>query len=155
MATRKTAREGAPVAPPPAAVRKVPAAKKPAFKLPKSLAACADLLYEKRAERLAIQKQVDALEAEEKLIKEHLINSLPKGEASGIAGKVARVAVVTKDIAQVTDWDKLYAHIKRTGSFDLLGRSLTKAAVDERWAAKKEIPGVGHFNAVSVSVTKV
>lgn len=143
------------------ATRPTPAAEKPAvkkapaFKLPKSLAACGDLLYEIRLERLAIQKQADALEAKEKLIKEHLINSLPKGEASGIAGKVARVSITTKELPQVDDWEKLQAYIKRTGSFELLGRSLSRGAVEERWAAKKTIPGVSKFNAVSVSCTKV
>lgn len=137
------------------ATRSAPAAKKPAFKLPKSLAACADLLYETRAKRLLIQKDVDALAAQETALKEHLINSLPKGEASGIAGKVARVAVIKKQVPQVEDWDALYKHIKRTGSFDLLGRSLTKAAVEERWAMKKNVPGVVVFDAISVSVTKV
>ena len=67
-------------------------------KFPKTLGACADRVYELRAKRLAAQKDVDAIEAEEKALKEHIINTLPKSETTGVAGKVARVTVVTKQV---------------------------------------------------------
>lgn len=125
------------------------------FKLPKSLGACADRLYELRQQRLAVQKEVDKLAAEEAALREHIINTLPKSEASGIAGKLARVTVVTKQVPQVKDWDAFYKFVKKTGSFDLLQRRLTDQAIKERWEAGKEVPGVEHFNAVSISLNKV
>src|SRR5574337_1432668 len=111
------------------------------YKFPKTLAACADRLYELREKRLAGQKLVDEVEAEEKALKAHLIEQLPKSEASGVAGRLCRVSVVTKQIPQVTDWTALYAHIKKTGSFDLLNRALNKRAVEERYAAGKTVAG--------------
>jgi hypothetical protein len=63
--------------------------------------------------------------------------------------------VVTKTIPRVADWDKLYAFVKKTGSFDLLQRRLTDSAIQERWEAGKSVPGVETFNAVSVSINKV
>lgn len=125
------------------------------FKFPKSLAQCADRLYEVREKRLAEQKKVDEIEAEEKALKEHLINNLPKSEASGVAGKLARVTIVTKVIPQVEDWDKFYAHIKKTNSFDLMQRRVSDTAVKERWDNGKQVPGVKTFNALSVSINKV
>jgi hypothetical protein len=125
------------------------------FKPPKSLGACADRLYELRQQRLAVQKEVDKLAAEETFLREHIINTLPKSEASGIAGKLARVTVVTKQVPQVKDWDAFYKFVKKTGSFDLLQRRLTDQAIKERWEAGKEVPGVEHFNAVSISLNKV
>ena len=125
------------------------------FKLPKSLGACADRLYELRQRRLAVQKEVDKLAAEEAALREHIINTLPKSEASGIAGKLARVTVITKQVPQVKDWDAFYKFVKKTGSFDLLQRRLTDQAMKERWEAGKEVPGVEHFNAVSISLNKV
>lgn len=125
------------------------------FKPPKSLGACADRLYELRQQRLAVQKEVDKLAAEEAALREHIINTLPKSEASGIAGKLARVTVVTKQVPQVKDWDAFYKFVKKTGSFDLLQRRLTDQAIKERWEAGKEVPGVEHFNAVSISLNKV
>jgi hypothetical protein len=132
------------------------ASAKPAqFKLPKSLAQCADLLYTTREERLAKQKEVDALTARESALKEHLINNLPKSDASGVAGKLARVTIVTQAIPRVENWDKLYAYIKKTNSWELLQRRLGDKAVQERWDEGKNVPGVESFNVVKVSLNKV
>lgn len=131
------------------------AAEKPKYKFPKALGACADKLYELKQKRLDMQKAVDVVEAEEKALKEHIINNLPKSEASGVAGKVARVTVVTKEIPQVKDWEAFYKYVKKTGQFDLLQRRLTDAAIKERWENGKEIPGVEHFNATAISLNKV
>lgn len=125
------------------------------YKFPKAMGACADKLFELRNKRLAVQKEVDAVAAEETALKNHIIENLPKSEASGVAGKLARVTVVTKQIPQVKDWDAFYKHVKKTGDFDLMQRRLTDAAIKERWEAGKEVPGVEHFNAVSVSINKI
>jgi hypothetical protein len=125
------------------------------YKFPKAMGACADKLFELRNKRLAGQKLVDEVEAEEKALKTYIIENLPKSEASGVAGKLARVTVVTKQVPEVEDWNAFYAHIKKTGSFDLLGKGLGKAAITARWEDGKEVPGVKHFNAVTVSINKV
>ncbi len=125
------------------------------YKFPKAMGACADKLFELRNKRLAMQKDVDVVAAEESALKNHIIENLPKSEASGVAGKLARVTVVTKQIPQVKDWDAFYKYVKKTGSFDLMQKRLTDAAIKERWEAGKEVPGVEHFNAVSVSINKV
>jgi hypothetical protein len=125
------------------------------YKFPKALGACADNLFELRNKRLAEQKKVDDIESEEKALKAHIIENLPKSEASGVAGKFARVTVVTKQVPQVKDWDAFYKYVKKTGSFDMMQKRLSDAAIKERWEAGKEVPGVEHFNAVSVSINKV
>lgn len=125
------------------------------YKFPKALGACADKLYQLREARLAKQKEAEAIEAEEKALKEHLINTLPKSEANGVAGKVARVTVVTKPVPQVKDWEKFYAHVKKTGQFELMQRRLSDTAIKERWEAGKSVPGVESFNVVTVSINKV
>lgn len=125
------------------------------FKFPKALGACADKLYELRQKRLEEQKKISLLEAEEKALKEYIIQNLPKSEASGVAGKLARVTVITKEIPRVNDWDAFYKFVKKTGQFDLMQRRLTDAAVKERWEAGKEIPGIEHFQATTVSINKV
>ena len=125
------------------------------YKFPKALGACADKLFELRNKRLAEQKKVDEIAAEESALKNHIIENLPKSEASGVAGKLARVTVVTKQVPQVKDWDAFYKYVKKTGSFDLMQKRLTDAAIKERWEAGKEVPGVEHFNAVSISINKV
>jgi len=125
------------------------------YKFPKTMAACADRYYELREKRLAMAKEVAAVEAEEKALKDYLINTLPKSEASGVAGKLARVTVVTKAVPQVVNWDDFYKYIKRTGEFDLLNKAVSKTAVEARWDNKKKVPGVEPFTVVTLSVNKV
>lgn len=127
----------------------------PKYKFPKALGACADKLFELRNKRLDMQKLVDEVEAEEKAYKNHLIENLPKSEASGVAGKLARITIVTKQIPQVKDWVAFHAHVKKSGNFDLLQKRLSDAAIKERWEEGKEVPGVEHFNVVSVSINRV
>ena len=128
---------------------------KPKYKWPKSMGLCADKLYELRQKRLAQQKLVDEIEAEEKALKEYIINTLPKSETSGVAGKVARVTVVSKDVPQVKDWDAFYKHVKKTGEFELMQKRLSDSAINERWEQGKKIPGVEAYNVTSVSINKV
>lgn len=150
-----------------AAAKTAPKRKK--LKLPKSLGACADLLYDTREERLTLKKEVDAIQAEETEIKDHLIQKLDKGNEGGAVGKHHKAIAKNDVIYRVEDWDKFYAHIKKTGEFDLLNRMLNQAAVKERvdmqtpptapkarakWKPKLP-PGIGTMNIVKLSVTKV
>lgn len=123
-------------------------------KWPKSMGACADRLYDLREQRLAAQRVADALEAQEKDLKEHIINNLPKSD-TGAAGKHHRVQVVTKDVPRVDDWEKFYGYVKRFGAFDLLQRRLNVKAYEERLEDGKKVAGVGSFKAVTVSLTKI
>ena len=124
-------------------------------KLPKTLGACADRLYELRTEIAALNKQAESLKAERFLIEEHLINNLPKEDARGVSGVQAKANIVTKTVASVKDWDKLYKYILKTKDFSLLKKSVADSSVKERWEAKKAVPGVEPFNVVKVSVNKV
>lgn len=130
----------------------------PKFKLPKTLAACADLAYEDRARRLVIQRSADSIEAEEKALKAHLIENLPKSEASGVSGKVANAKVETKQVPSVKDWEALFAWIKKqrgTTGFHVLGRTIAGEAIQELWEAGKKVPGVEPFTVVKLSLTKI
>jgi hypothetical protein len=131
-----------------------------AFKLPKSLAECADLLFTTRNARLAIKKLMEAEEAKESALREHLINNLPKSQASGIAGKFARVTVSSKTVVSVTDWDKVNEYIlkngkKNPGVFALYQRRIGDATVKEMWAAGKEVPGTAPLDVPVIGINKL
>lgn len=131
-------------------------AKAPApFKPPKLLGACADLLYTMDAERRAAQKLVDAMEDRCKQLRNHIIDTLPKSQAGGIAGKIARVTIVPKTVPKVDDWEKFYGYILKTKDFSLLQRRAGAEAIGERWEAGKTVPGVSKFKAITLSVVKV
>lgn len=130
------------------------------FKLPKSLAACADLLYETQQRRYALQREADKLSDNEAALREHLIKNLPKSEATGVAGKSARVTIVTKQVVSVTDFNAYFEYVtkaykKNPGAIALIQKRVGDAAVKELWAAHKNVPGVAPLNVPTVSVTKV
>lgn len=124
------------------------------LKVPKTLAECADLLYKTRASRLAKDKEAEKLKNQETFLTNFIIDNLPKSNAEGVTGKVCRVELTRKEKPTVTDWDALYKYIKRTGAFELLQRRLTEAAIKERWEARKEVPGVGRWTDIGLSITK-
>lgn len=126
-----------------------------AFKPPKALGACADMLYELRQRRLDLQKDVTAIKEKETALNNHIIEQLPKSDATGVAGKTARVRVLTKAVPVVEDWDKFYAYVSRQKAWELMQRRINTRAIQERLEAGKKVSGTGEFTAVSVSVTKV
>ena len=132
----------------------------PGFKIPKTHGACADLLYATRADRLALAKDLAVLEAKEFQLKLHLINSLPKSDSSGVAGKVARVTISTKTVPTVKDWNKLYKYmasqvVKNPGIFGMLQRRVNDKAIKEMWDARVKVPGVEPYDAPTVGINKL
>lgn len=123
------------------------------LRIPKTLGACADLLFDIRTQRLEAQKVVDAFKAQETELRDHIIENVEKG-SSGAIGKHHQVQVYTDAVPRIEDPDALYKYIKKTGAFDLLQRRLNDAAIKERWEDQKQVPGVGTFNVVKVSLTK-
>lgn len=147
---------------------KEPTAKEPKkLKLPKSLGACVDLYHGMRAKRLLANKDVEAMKAQETEVSNHIIDNLSKKDEGGAVGALYRGTIVEETVYQVNDWDKFYAHLKKTGEFDLLNRALNQAAVKarvadqvrptgkrgEKWTPKLP-PGITTFNALKLSVTK-
>ena len=125
------------------------------IKLPKTPALMADRLYKLKELKSDLAAKVKALDDERIAIEAALINALPKDESTGIQGKVARASLIIKEVPQAEDWDKIHAYIKKTGSWDLLTRSLKSSAVQERWDDGKKIPGIGVFTKISVSLNKI
>lgn len=133
------------------------APKVPKLKIPKSLGACADLLYKIKQERLALDKVVEGMKANESLLTNHIIDNLPKGDA-GAVGKTHKVVVRTEQIPQAENWEAVYKYVQKHGAFDLLQRRLNPKAVMERLEDpknKKGLPGVKLFTAVKLSLTQV
>lgn len=124
-------------------------------KLPKRMGTAADLYYETKQMRLLFQKLTDELRAQETTLKDLLINVVPKSNATGIAGKVARAQIVLKSTFRVTDWDKVYAYILRNKAPELLQRRLSTQAIAERIDAGKPVPGVEDFQFKDVSLNKL
>ena len=123
--------------------------------LPVTDGAKADLLYNTTKARLLLQKQVEEYDKLESQIENYFIEKLPVSNATGLAGKVARVQVKPREIPTAEDWPSIHKYILKNKSFDLLQRRLNESAIKERWENKIRIPGVGKFIAKKVSCTKL
>jgi len=121
--------------------------------------ALADWLYDLRQAKATLSTVTaafdDVLPPVIKAVDDHFIETLKVGEASGVQGMRSRVQVTDTPIPQVSDWPKFYAHIKKTGNFELLNRAVNRVAVTERWDQKRAVPGVAAFHAKRVSCTKL
>ena len=140
----------------------------PGFKAPKSLAIGADMFYTAKQNRLNLQKDVDTLEVQEQALKHWLIENLPKKDASGVAGKLARVSVVIKDIPKVISWPDVYSaivdeyllHLKKKdgqqdSAFALVNRAISAGTVKDMWKDGKAVKGIEVFHKADLSVNKV
>lgn len=146
------------------------------LKIPKSLGACADLLYDTRQRRLAAEKVADAIKAEETEISEYIIDNLSKRDEGGAVGKRYKALRTEKVMPRIEDGTAFYDYVRKNAAFDLLQKRLNEAAVADRVNAlntkidaynakalaagralkpRLALPGVGSFTAVKLSLTKV
>lgn len=124
------------------------------YKFPKKLGDCIDRLIELQdrikdteTTALAIRREYDALE-------NYLLDTLPKTQLEGAAGKSGTIKIKRSVVPNVVDWDKVYAYIKKNDAWELLHRRISVTACKERWDNKKDVPGVETFTKVGLSVTK-
>lgn len=104
--------------------------------------------------RLAADKVAEALRNEEQRILDHIIENVSVDEG-GVVGKRFKGIITTDRKPVVEDWEKFYAHVKKTGNFDLLQKRLSDTAVKDRLEEGKAVPGVGNILVKKLSVTKV
>lgn len=115
----------------------------------------ADKLYLIRQKRFALQKEVDALKKSEAEIEAYLVDELPKVEAKGVAGAVARVQIKTKDVPIVEDWDAVYRYIAETNNYQLLNRRINTTAYTELAASGENIDGISERKIISLGLNKI
>jgi hypothetical protein len=116
------------------------------------LALLADGYFATRNKRLAMQKEVDKLEEDEKKLKQQVLDGLVANGATAIGGKLVEISLVEKIEPTVSDIAALRAHIQATGEFDLLYNRINTAAVKERWQVHLVVPGVEGFPVTSLSM---
>jgi len=120
----------------------------------KELGTMIDGLYDLRAQRLAIEKQVEELKASETAMKEAILGTLKESGLEGAKGEVATASIQYKIKANVTDWNAVYDYIREQDMFALLQKRLTTTL----WAALQEdgitVPGTEPIPVVDLSLTK-
>lgn len=126
-----------------------------AVKFPKKIGAAVDLLYERRAERLALGRQVDELKKGETALKDYILEQFTKDEINGAKGNAANAAIKNTTTVSITDWDAALAWVIKHKRWDLLRKQLSNDGVRELWEDGKAIPGVEPFTVIDLSLTKV
>lgn len=111
--------------------------------------------YTKRADRLALQKQVDSLKQEEDDLMYEITKELNANSLFELKYDNFVVTRTVKPASNVTDWPALLEYIKATGSVDLLQKRVSESAVKLRWDAGVTLPGVDKTTKDSITVTKI
>lgn len=120
----------------------------------KDLASLADTYYATRERRLALQREVDLIDKEEKTLKGQIIKALKEGEAKAIGGKTVTVTLKTKNVAVAADWDKIHKYIIENDAWDLMQRRLLQSGIDARWEEGVALPGIEAFPVDELSISK-
>lgn len=111
--------------------------------------------WDLRVTRLAEQKKLDAMEAEEKALMMQIQDQmvLAGEEYVQVMGLVQAKCVETID-PEVTNWSVFQEHIRTTGQLDLLQKRPMVSAIKARWETGDDVPGVdriaGHRTTLSL-----
>lgn len=118
------------------------------------LGAAVDTLYDVRSKRLALEREVNALKAEESALKDSILKNLQPG-TMGIKGTRASFTARKEVEPIVKDWQSVHSWIRDNGEFSLL----QKRIANDSWREFKDsgllIPGTEGREIIKVSVSKV
>ena len=123
-------------------------------KFPSTIGACIDALYVLRAKRLAGQKEVDKVKAEEAMYEEHILNNFTKTDLRGAKGDIATAAVKSQLVYNIEDWDSYIDWVEKEDARDCLQKRLSQTAIAARFDNGEVVPGVTAFTRVTLSLTK-
>lgn len=111
--------------------------------------------HEIRARRLALQREADTLEQQEKDLLYDLTMGLDIKRGHLVNEGQYQMKAAPKQVVVVEAWSVLLNHIRDTGEVDLLQKRVTESAVKERWGAGLTVPGTKEDNKWVVTVTKL
>jgi hypothetical protein len=131
--------------------------------MPESIGRCADMFRDVRELRLAMAKEVEAVEAFERKVKAHIIDNLSKSSDTGAAGLRFRAQIVNKIVPKImvdeddprVGWPQFWAYVVANSRFDLVQKRLADRAIKDMWEAGEVVPGVEEMKVPDVSITKI
>ena len=121
-----------------------------------NLSKIADELYTLRQSRLAAQKEVDALEAQEKALRAKLFAELKLSPAGAVAGSIAKAEIKTSIVPTLIDPEKFRKWCAKSPKrMDCLKVSVVTEAWRTHVSNGDEPDGVEAFTKEDLSLTKV
>lgn len=126
---------------------------------PKTPGACLDklLVIDIQRDKLkeALEKKVKTLNAEYDALEAHVFSTFKNAELDGGKGSKAIAEIHRTPVANVKDWEKLWAYIAKKKAWDLLQKRVNNTAYRDRLDAKERVPGVETFNKVTLKVRPI
>lgn len=113
-----------------------------------------DTLYEKRSERLALEKTVKAFKTEELALRVRIKSLLDQVNLEGAKGSLATASISNSVEPTIVNWEEFYAYVKANDAFDMLQRRISPTAIKQRWEIDVVVPGVDKFDTWDISLTK-
>ncbi len=123
------------------------------IKPPKSLGACADVLWDMQQKRYALQHDVTAMKADETVIKDHLIANVAAGD-EGAVGSHHVATIEPAVVPQIEDWDKVCAWMIKKKDFSIIKREIIASRVADLMDEGIKIPGIVGFTVKKVHLSK-
>jgi hypothetical protein len=105
-------------------------------KFPATIGACVDALYKTRQRRLALKKEMDEVGSFESALREHVLKKFGKAKLKGAKGNIASASLAENTVADVKDWDLMFAWVVKHRAWDMLTHKLNDRAYRERLDAK-------------------
>ena len=113
-----------------------------------------DNLYQARAARLAMTKEIKELQALESAAKTVVLKLLEETGLKKASGKLATAGITSEDVPYIKDWDEVYSYIKSNDRFDLLQKRIGVVAWRDLWKDGVLVPGTEAAVDTDLSLTK-
>ena len=113
-----------------------------------------DTLYQARAARLAMAKEVKELQVKESVAKAEVLKLLGESGLAKASGKLATAGITTEDVPYIKDWDEVYSYIKSNDRFDLLQKRIGVVAWRDLFKDGILVPGTEAAVDTDLSLTK-
>lgn len=104
-----------------------------------------DEMHLLREKKRKLAEQVTELEQQYTVLETDLMARMEAEQTDKGAGKLASASISTGVVADVEDWGKLEAFVKRTGHFQLFQRRISDPAFRELMESKGSVPGIKPF----------
>lgn len=111
-----------------------------------------DELWALREKKREAELVVKEYEAKIEALQEVLIEELTKQGLDKASGKSASVSIGASVVANVEDWEALWAYISKTKNFQLIQKRVSDGAYRELLEMGRKIPGVSPFNKVRLNL---
>lgn len=123
--------------------------------MPKTIGECVALLVQRYKARKKIEEKVKLLEAEEKKVKDYMLNTFAKEDLRSVKTKKATVTLVEKDVPHVKDKEAFGRYVYENKAWDLLYGKAVEEAIKARWDEGEQVAGVEKYHDVKIKLTEV